>query len=333
LRRGQASWRRCLFSCWLRRRLESRLLHYRRLSRLRLHLQLDLLLLWLLLHGLKLAGWLSVLLLELLGREARLRNGLRLLLLLLLLLGIASHLGLDGDGITGRLGGQIGRLLGESLLLRWCLLLGIHVLLLGERGLLARPGSVATAQKGARAGEHDAGQAPDGNRRWGVGREMFDGLVKRGGARVENGVVSPARRFPLQSHPQPQLTPQPDHLTTTGPTIRFHLSINVVLSSRLRNGGGREEPFSRVGPCKGTSAYQSAARQLTFRQAFQEVAKGEQTAAAVESQLDALESLIDELLADAEAVDRPEHPADDKARTGGRPTAAGDSSAGGNSKS
>ena len=172
-----------------------------------MHLQLGLLLLWLLLHGLKLARWLSILLLELLAREARLRNGLRLLLLLR---GIASHLGLDGDGISRRLGGQIGWLLGEGLLLRWCLLLGIHVLLLGVWRLLARPGSVATAQKGAGAGEHDAGQAPDGIWRWGVGREMYDEVVKRGGARVENGVVSAAGDFPCKATPDQPHQPQAD---------------------------------------------------------------------------------------------------------------------------
>jgi hypothetical protein len=173
-----------------------------------LHLQLGLLLLWLLLHVLKLARWLSILLLELLAREARLRNGLRRLLLLR---GIASHLGLDGDGISRRLGGQIGGLLGKGLLLRWCLLLGIHVLLLGVWRLLARPGSVATTQKGAGAGEHDAGEAPDGIWRWGVGREMYDEVVRRGGAWVENGVVSAAAGdFPCNATPQQPHQPQAD---------------------------------------------------------------------------------------------------------------------------
>jgi hypothetical protein len=154
----------------LRWRLEGSLLHYGGLDRLLLHLHLCLLLLLLrlllllllrllLLHLLELAGWLRVLL-ELLARHARLGHGRRLLLLLLR--GIARHLRLDISRILGR---EIGLLLGELLLLlRWCLL-GIHVLLrlLGVDGLLARPGSVAAAQKGAGAGEHDAGQAPDGS--------------------------------------------------------------------------------------------------------------------------------------------------------------------------
>jgi hypothetical protein len=139
----------------LRGGLESRLLHYSGLNRLLLHLQLGLLLLRLLLHLLELAGWLGVLL-ELL---AGLRNGLRSNRLLL---GIASHLGLDGHPIARGLGRQKAGLVGEGLLLRWCLLLGIHVLLLGEGLLLAGPGSVATAQEGAGAGEHGAEQAADG---------------------------------------------------------------------------------------------------------------------------------------------------------------------------
>jgi hypothetical protein len=76
-------------------------LHYGGLNRLLLHLHLDLLLLRLLLHVLELARWLRVLL-ELLARDARLRNGLgsdRLLL------GIASHLGLNGDPIARGLAG------------------------------------------------------------------------------------------------------------------------------------------------------------------------------------------------------------------------------------
>jgi hypothetical protein len=153
----------------LRGSLESRLLHYGGLNRLLLHLHLDLLLLRLLLHVLELARWLGILL-ELLAGDGRLRNGLGSNRLLL---GVARHLGLNGDPISRRLGGQKGGLLGEGLLLRWCLLLGVHVLLLSERGLLAGPGSVATAQEGAGAGEHDAGQAADEISR-GIGREMED---------------------------------------------------------------------------------------------------------------------------------------------------------------
>jgi hypothetical protein len=68
-------------------------------------------------------------------------------------------------------------------------------------------------------------------------------------------------------------------------------------------------------------------------QAFQEVAKGEQTAAAVESQLDALESLIDELLADAEAADRSIPPGDGNAESSSQSSMSGGAAAGANSKS
>jgi hypothetical protein len=74
---------------------------------------------------------------------------------------------------------------------------------------------------------------------------------------------------------------------------------------------------------------------LTFcPQAFQEVAKGEQTAAAVEAQLDALESLIDELLADAEAAARSRHlEVGGKAQNGGQSPATAGSAAKHDSKS
>jgi hypothetical protein len=92
------------------------------------------------------------------------------------------------------------------------------------------------------------------------------------------------------------------------------------------NGSSLESDIAKV-----YSNLSARCTKVDSRQALQEVAKGEHTAAAVESQLDALESLIDKLLADAEEMDRSRHtggqntePSSQSGVTG-NPTAGGDS--------